>query len=734
MKLNDHLFHFSKKLLYVIVVFIILIALLYFFWQKNKFSLVSSKLETEVITQTDSLYTIKYDSLYFDEVRGEAFIKNVRITPDTFRIRNTPLARLPYLVLDVAIKTIIIKGVKTDKAIQGTALVGDSIIIDAPGITVYFLKPIKKETKIDAEAKEVYRQILGRLDMIQVGHVSIKNAEVHAINFNSHYKQFDINKITVDLHDVRIDSLHYEDTSRILFCKDASFHIDQFYSYNDNRNELSVKDINFFGMQRKLSFANLLLNRFDGDAHDGVKLMEANNFFISGINTYEIVKNKNIFIDSILCRHISFYRPPSVSGSPKPIAKVRITPQDTTGFRRAYSLQLNNIYFPDIDVLEINEPEAKSNFKLGKFVLKVRGIKAGEILDMQLHPIANTKEVDLFCNNVFYNSPDNVYHYDLQNIRINSLYKQATLASFRLYSSLSEAAFAQKARLQKDRYDLSFSGISLNDINLDHILDKQLIADNLVINNSNIKIYRDVTYPLAPGSKVGNYPSQVLMKTPIPVDIKNVQLKNTYLEYKEKSAVSGKAGTIKFEQGAININNITNIASSIKLNNEMKANYKTTVLGTIPLNTNFTFYLNANDGKFAANGTIGSCDAKTLNQISMPMAMIRIDTGHIDDAKFDFTGNDNGLKGDFVMRYKDFKVAMMKKGEENTQDKKRSFLSVLANTFIKNENPHNGKLRTFTVEYDREKSKSFFNLVWKGVFTGMKSTLGMPGGKIKDEK
>ena len=139
------------------------------------------------------------------------------------------------MLLDVTIKSITIKGVKADKVLKGTEMIGDSIIINEPKITVYFLKPIKKETKIDNEAKEVYKQILGRLDLIQVGQVSIRNAEVHAINFMTHFRQFDINKTTIDLHDVRIDSLHNEDSSRILFCKDASFNIDRFTSYNDNK-------------------------------------------------------------------------------------------------------------------------------------------------------------------------------------------------------------------------------------------------------------------------------------------------------------------------------------------------------------------------------------------------------------------------------------------------------------------------------------------------------------------
>ena len=48
----------------------------------------------------------------------------------------------------------------------------------------------------------------------------------------------------------------------------------------------------------------------------------------------------------------------------------------------------------------------------------------------------------------------------------------------------------------------------------------------------------------------------------------------------------------------------------------------------------------------------------------MPMAMIKIDTGTIDGANFNFTGNDNGAKGEFVMKYKDFKITMFKKGKK----------------------------------------------------------------------
>lgn len=731
MEINDLLTSLSRKLLIIILAIIFVVVASFYLWQKNKFSFVKSKLAYEVTNKTDSLYTITYDSLFFNELKGEAFLKNIRIIPDTFRIKSKSPAQLPYLVLDVGISSITVKGVKADKVLRGKEMIGDSIIINEPKITAYFLKPIKKETKIDNEATEVYRQILGSLKLIQVGHVSIINAEVHAINFNTHYRQFDINKTVVDLHDVRIDSLHNEDSSRILFCKDASFNIDQFTSYNNNRMQLIVNEIKFSGKDRKLSFLKLLLNRFDSSSAGGIKLIEANDFFVSGINTFEVIKNKNIFIDSIQCKHILFYRPPAVSGNPKPVVKENVTPRDTAGFRLAYSLELNNIYFPDINLLEITPPESKNNFDVGKFVLKVRGIRADAIMEMQLHPIKHTKEVDLFCNKISYNTADHLYRYDLQNIGINSLVKQISIGGFKATPTLSEQAFAQRSKVQKDRYEISLSAITLNNINLDRLLEKELVADNLTVNGTSVKIYRDLSYPLDKADKTGNYPSQMLMKSKIPVNIKQVSFNNTYLEYREKNPVSGKAGTINFDEGKVTVNNLTNIPGDIKLNNIMTANYQANVLGSLAMNTTFKFFLNANDGKFSVDGLLGSCDAKTLNQVSMPMAMIKIDTGTINGAKFNFSGNDDGAKGDFVMRYKDFKITMFKKGEENKVLKKRGLLSMLANTFIKNENPHNGKLRSYTVEYDRERSKSFFNLVWKTVFTGMKGTLGMPTGKIR---
>jgi hypothetical protein len=74
------------------------------------------------------------------------------------------------------------------------------------------------------------------------------------------------------------------------------------------------------------------------------------------------------------------------------------------------------------------------------------------------------------------------------------------------------------------------------------------------------------------------------------------------------------------------------------------------------------------------------------------------------------------------MNYEDMKIDVLKRDEETKEIKKRGLLSLAANLLVENNN--SGK--SFIAEYERNIYKSFFNLVWKTIFSGMKKTLGVP--------
>ena len=714
---------FSKLFLFIIGAILLLAVAGYFIWQKYKYKIVNDTVSTTVAKQTDSLYTIKYDSLSFDEVTGNASMKNIRITPDTDRVKKLNGENIPDILLDVTIKSLTVKGVKTAKALAGKQMEGDTVIIDNPEIIMYSLKPLQKKTQIESEADIVYKQILGKLDLIKVGFIFVNNVNVKGIDFYSKEKNFDFINGKFLLEGVFIDSAHHLDTNRILFCRQAAFTVDSFFSYNNGRKELSVRDVNFLGKQQSFLVNQISVDRFENDTSKGIRLLDAKTLKLSGVNTNEIIKNKNLKVDSILCENIIAYQLPLENLKPKKDETTRSKDKlnDSTGFRNVYSVEMKYLNFPKVTFV----PFSESNFVVGNIAIKINDVKTDKVKRLENSPMDYSKEVEVAFDKFSMKSKDGLYNFDFKNITINSLRKDLNIHSFSIIPFASERQFANKSFFQKDRYDVQLSNLSLKNIDMNNLINKKLIASELVIDNSVVKIYRDLHKPLEKKSKVGNYPSQMLVKFDVPINIAKTTLNNAFIQYRENESLSDSVGQVEFVNSNINISNITNIPSEIQKNGELNVSFTTKVLGTIPMRGNFKYSLNK-DGNFVVNGHSEGFDALKLNTVSVPMALIRINTGTINSIDFNFTGNDTTAGGNFVMKYNDLKIDVLKRDKDSKEIKKRGLTSLAANIIVKNDNPRNGDLRKVTAHYNRDIHKSFFNLVWKTIFEGMKSTVGIP--------
>ena len=77
--------------------------------------------------------------------------------------------------------------------------------------------------------------------------------------------------------------------------------------------------------------------------------------------------------------------------------------------------------------------------------------------------------------------------------------------------------------------------------------------------------------------------------------------------------------------------------------------------------------------------------------------------------------------------YNKLKVKLLKEGEDGKPAQKKGLLSFLANTLIiKDANPSKGDaVRTAKIHFERPAGASFFNLLWKSVFVGMRETVGL---------
>ena len=709
----------SKKWIFIIGGLAIIASVIFFSWGKIKNRLIQNKINAIIAAGTDSLYSIKYDSFSFDEKTGNAFLKNIYIIPDTLKIKELTGEKQPYIFLEATINSIMLSGLKTSKALSGDEIAGDSVIIDAPQITMYSLKPLRRETKIEAEATTVYREILGNLELIKAKYVAVNHVKLKETNFYTKEKNFDLINATVQLEDVLIDSTHNLDTTRVLFCKQAAFTADSFSTYSKGRKELTVKGINFSGNRQSLIFNEILLNQFENETAHGTLLLQANTLSFSGVNTNELVKNKNIIVDTILCKHIMLNEPFLNN-----LRSIKISApeyEDSTGFSHVYSIHMKHLNFPKVAYIS----GKNSNYSLGNITIKINEVKAGQIAKVELYPLDMSKEVEVTLSWLSVLSNDQLHEFLFRGMALNSSQKQLRVDSFNIIPLVSENDFANKAGFQKDRFNVRLGGIVLKNIEMQNLLQQKIIASQLLINNASAKIYRDISKPLEQKNKVGNYPSQLLKALDIPVNISKASLPNAYIEYKEKGAGSGNGGIVRFEDSKLDITNITNIPEAIQENNFLNISFDTKVSGQIPLKGNFKFSLKNNGGNFTANGHIPAFDPLILNKISIPMTLIKLNGGKINSIDFQLTGNNYNAKGDFLMRYQHLKVDVLKKDKDTKQITKRGFASFVANLMLRNDNPNKKGLRKVRPVYERDIYKSFFNLVWKTVFTGMKETVGL---------
>jgi hypothetical protein len=723
MHLPDFLSQISRKLILIISGFIIAIAIVFFAWQSNKYRIVKEALADAIAKKTDSLYTIRYDSIYFDEISGKASVKNIHIAPDTAVIKNKKTEDLPYVLLDIRIASLRVSGVKTDKALLGKQLIGDTILMEHADVIVYFVKPVQKYTRIEAEAHMVYDEILGNLKRLEVGHIFINNVNVKGRGFFTKEKDFDLVKGTIQLTDVLVDSARNLDTSRTLFCKQAAVEVASFVTYDNSRPELRVSSTIFSGKDKSLSFADIEVNRFTSENGDSIRLLHATNLNLKGLKTNEAVNNKDIIVDTITCKHIALYQPPVENL--KISKNSRLKQPDSTGFMHVYTIDMRHLSFPTVDFL----PAAGDGYRLGNIAIKINEVKADEIIKVQKYPLDYSKEVEIKCDKTSINSKDGFYNYTFKNASLNSLSKELKIGAVIIKPFLDEKAFAAKAHFQKDRYDAALTGITLMNIDMKNLLDKKIIASDLVIDNVSVKDYIDLQKPMNGKSKVGNYPAQLLKKIGFPIYISHVLLPNTFAEYREKEVLSDSTGDAKFTGSVINIDNVTNMPEKIKENNTMKITFASNALGTIPIKGGFTFFLNDASGKFTTTGHIPSFDVHLLNGLSAPMALLRLNTGIINSMDFNFTGNNFRAGGMFVMKYSNLKVELLKNDKKLNHVKKKKVTSLVANIIVKNDNPSNGNLREVHAHFDRNIQKSFFNLVWRTILEGMRKTAGISGAK-----
>lgn len=288
------------------------------------------------------------------------------------------------------------------------------------------------------------------------------------------------------------------------------------------------------------------------------------------------------------------------------------------------------------------------------------------------------------------------------------------LDQFAMKPLVSRAQFIRMIPVESDLYDLKANQVNVAGQWDFFSEDKFLHATNVTILSANANIFRS-KIP-ADDLKEKLLYSRLLRNIKIPMFIDLLQLKNSVLEYEEDTPKSSGPGKLTFNNFNMNVKNL-NSAKMKGKPTQVDIKIDCTFMESSPLSVNWGFNTVDQSDRFTIAGKLNNIPAVALNAFVVPYMSVTA-TGTIQEMLFNFKGNPKGIGGTFNLKHKDLKVSILDKDSK----KKKGVLSAVVNIFVKSDS---GKFpESVTVEnVERDPTKSFFNLFWKGIEDGLKKTL-----------
>ena len=280
-------------------------------------------------------------------------------------------------------------------------------------------------------------------------------------------------------------------------------------------------------------------------------------------------------------------------------------------------------------------------------------------------------------------------------------------------------------------FDVEAKSIKIYGYNIDETLRQGILdIDSICIDGLQFEIYKDRTKPFDE-SKRPLFVQEQLKTMKQPLHIKKVKVSNSDFNFVLRPEKSDNLMKIGISNINIEANFITSIKDSLQSDKQLNINLEGILMKTSALHLNIIMPYNSPVDTFYFSGELSGGDFKKFNPALFPVTGIKFDGGRLNSMRFYAYASPKSAKGLMTMLYEDLKAEIPKKDVK----KKNKFLSFTANTVLRTSNPNkNGKTKVVLVKANRVEYKSFGNLLWKTVQSGLINTI-LPTGKThKEEK
>ncbi|GAB1462252.1 AsmA family protein [Pedobacter sp.] len=444
---------------------------------------------------------------------------------------------------------------------------------------------------------------------------------------------------------------------------------------------------------------------------------------ISRVGVFNAYFNKKVSLNAIVLDR------PSIDMVYHKVAKKRDTIKDERTLYQQISNSLKSIAVKQIKVIDADFDYYNGKQKLNAvkhLSINVKDVLIDSAAQFDTTRVFHSKNIGFELIGYQSETKDKMYTLKLDTLRGSITGRDLEIRGFKMEPMYSKIAFSRKYRAQRDRYDLNFKKINLSGIDYVGLNNNgELHVEEIRLGPAEVNVFmnRELSPPAI--DKARNFPHVALKRIPIPTVVEVLKIAKVNVAYGEYNPKTKEIGTVKLDGLNGVINNLTNDSARLVTKNYAYADLTTYVMGVAKLNVKIDFNLTANNAAFHYKGTVGGFDLKALNAIAKPLGEIEIESGKVTSASFDVSANNGGSKGVVNFYYNNLKVKMLGEDDDG-KEKKKGLLSFLANTLlIKDDNMVGEKGRTATVIHERVPQASFFNLMWKTIFKGMREIVGI---------
>ncbi|HLO80667.1 MAG TPA: DUF748 domain-containing protein [Chitinophagaceae bacterium] len=389
------------------------------------------------------------------------------------------------------------------------------------------------------------------------------------------------------------------------------------------------------------------------------------------------------------------------------------------------SIKLNRLEARQLNLSMITKkgkPFELKGFNLGGSDLIIDSLNKAHILQR----IKNNPT--LYVNNINLTKVDEKSELYAYGIGYLNGGKQVTVDSFRFHPAIDKDSFNRTLKFQKDYIQVHTKKIRIRDFDIEKIATDSSYTINYVeVDEPDLSIYKDKRIPFEHGI-IKPLPVNMVGNIGPRIQIDSIRLYNGTVAYEEFNDKTNSIGKVFFTKMQVRLRNISNHdhgpTDSLKLG--ATARFLDTVNVSLRFNESYTDTLAA----FLLQIRIGRFSLPAVNPVLRPLANAKIDNGYLDTLELKAIGREYLALGKMRMLYRDLKVELLNKEDQEKKTLLTKLESWAANLFVRTNNVK----KTGTVFTQRVRERSVFNYWIKILLSGAMTNTGIKKNTKQEKK